>query len=84
MQQNNPRGYMQLIKSMRDGNFDKQTTDDTSGVSPTDWYTHFSNLLAKQVDFNKTKTLKDLFLKMLTSSKLNLMIHFLWKNLILY
>ena len=59
MQQNNPRGYMQLIKSLRYGNFDKQTPNDTSGVSPADWYSHFSNLLAKTVDPDKKKTLDD-------------------------
>ena len=41
---------MDLVKAMRDGTFDKQTTDDTSGVSPSKWYSHFSNLLAKEVD----------------------------------
>ena len=50
MQHNDPRGYMQLVKSMRDGNFDKQVPDDTSGVSAADWYTHFSDLLAKPID----------------------------------
>ena len=28
----------------------EQTPDDTSGVSPTDWYSHFSNLLAQKID----------------------------------
>ena len=50
MENNNPRGYMDLVKAMRDGTFDKQTTDDTSGVSPSKWHAHFSNLLAKEVD----------------------------------
>ena len=50
MENNNPRGYMDLVKAMRDGTFDKQTTDDTSGVSPSNWHAHFSNLLAKEVD----------------------------------
>ena len=35
MQHDNPRGYMQLINSMREGNFDKSTPDDTSGISPS-------------------------------------------------
>ena len=50
MEHDNPRGYMELIKSMREGNFDKQTPDDTSNVSPSDWQSHFSNLLSKKVD----------------------------------
>ena len=41
MENNNPRGYMDLIRAMRDGSFDKTTSDDTSGVSPTKWHTHF-------------------------------------------
>ena len=50
MESNNPRGYMDLIRSMRDGNFDKATSDDTSGVSALKWHAHFSNLLAKNVN----------------------------------
>ena len=50
MENNNPRGYMDIIRSMRDGSFDKKTSDDTSGVSPTKWHAHFSNLLAKNVN----------------------------------
>ena len=50
MQHNDPRGYMQLIKSMRDGNFDNKTPDDTSSVSATEWFTHFSRLLAKPIE----------------------------------
>ena len=38
---------MQLIKSLREGNFDKNTPDDTSGVIPTDWHSHFTNLLTQ-------------------------------------
>ena len=60
MQENNPRGYMQLIRSMREGNFDKQTPDDTSGVSPSDWFLHFSNLLAKNVDQTRKKELDEI------------------------
>ena len=57
MEHNDPRGYMEIIKSMRDGNFDKQTPDDTSNVSPSDWQSHFSNLLSKKVDpINNKKT----------------------------
>jgi hypothetical protein len=45
MERNNPRGYMELIRSIRDGNFDKAITDDKSI-----WHSHVSNLLAKKVD----------------------------------
>ena len=63
MQHNNPRGYMQLIKSMRDGNFDKQTPDDTSGVSASEWHSHFSDLLTKSTDPTKKHWLNDFLLK---------------------
>ena len=46
----NPRGYMQLIKSMRNGNFDKNNLDDTSNVSPSAWHRHFSDLLSKKIE----------------------------------
>ena len=49
MENNNPRGYMELIRAMRDGSFDKSISDDTTGVSPSKWYNHFSKLLAKKV-----------------------------------
>ena len=55
MQHDNPRGYMQLINSMREGNFDRTTPDDTSGVSPSAWYMHFSDLLAKKLTSQKTE-----------------------------
>ena len=47
MEHDNPRGYMQLINSMREGNFDRSTPDDTSGVMPSHWHSHFSDLLTK-------------------------------------
>ena len=47
---NDAKGYMDLIKSMRDGNFDREVSDDTSDISPHDWFSHFSKLLAKKVD----------------------------------
>ena len=48
MEAANPRGYMELIKSMRSGNFDKKTPDDTSHVNPSEWHKHFSDLLTKK------------------------------------
>ena len=50
MQNNNPRGYMELIRSMRNGSFDKSTPDDTSSIPPSIWHSHFSALLAKNID----------------------------------
>ena len=39
---NDPRGYMALIKSMRNGNFDKEVFDDRSSVLPQNWFDHLS------------------------------------------
>ena len=50
IKKNDPKGYMDLIKSMRDGNFDREVFDDTSGISPKEWFSHFSNLLSKNVN----------------------------------
>ena len=47
---NNPKGYWDLIKSMRDGDFDREVSDDTSSISPQTWFSHFSELLAKNVE----------------------------------
>ena len=59
MQNNDPRGYMDLVKSMRDGSFDRAISDDTSGVSPSTWHSHFSNLLAKKIDPVKSDVLEE-------------------------
>ena len=46
---NDPKGYMDLVKSLRDGNFDREVSDDTSNISPQSWFAHFSELLSKNV-----------------------------------
>ena len=60
MEKCNPRGYMELVKSMRDGGFDKAVPDDTSSIPPSSWHIHFSNLLAKKVDPEIQNNLKKL------------------------
>ena len=57
MENDNPRGYMQLINSMREGNFDRSTPDDTSGVSPSNWHSHFKELLTKTSNSDKNDQL---------------------------
>ena len=52
IKQNNPKGYMDLIKTWRDGSFDKEVERDTSHVSPHEWFSHFSELLSKNVESN--------------------------------
>ena len=43
----NPRGYMTLVKSLRDGSFDKKVSDNSSYMSPDKWKEHFTNLLLR-------------------------------------
>jgi hypothetical protein len=45
----NPKGYMDLVKSLRDGTFDKSVTNPTSHVSPEKWQEHFQSLLGPPV-----------------------------------
>ena len=45
----NPKGYMDLVKSLRGGSFDKAVSDDTSFVTPCKWQEHFQSLLAPPV-----------------------------------
>jgi len=45
----NPKGYMDLVKSLRNGTFDKQVSDTTSHVSPDKWREHFQSLLGPTV-----------------------------------
>ena len=44
-----PKGYKDLVKSLRDGNFDTEIPDDTSRISPQEWFAHFSELLSKNI-----------------------------------
>ena len=37
---------MNLVKSLKDGSFDKAVTDNTSFISPEKWHTHFESLLS--------------------------------------
>ena len=50
MKKNDTKDYMDLIKSMRDGSFDREVSDDASNISPHDWFDHFSKLLAKNIN----------------------------------
>ena len=47
MHKSEPRKYMQLVNSLKEGNFDKIKPSDTSSVSPEEWFSHFSSLLGK-------------------------------------
>ena len=45
---------MNLVKSLRNGTFDKKMPDNSSYVSPEDWLQHFSNLLGPPVTHGPT------------------------------
>ena len=56
----NPRGYMNIVKSLRDGSFDRNKSDDTGFISPEDWRNHFSSLLGPPLSVtNKDQELLD-------------------------
>ena len=50
MHKSNPKGYMDLVKSLRDGSFDKKVAETTSQVSPESWKNHFQDLLGPNVE----------------------------------
>ena len=50
----NPKGYMNFVKSLRDGSFDKKVNNNTSHVNPDKWREHFSSLLGPQVELNQS------------------------------
>ena len=45
----NPKGYMDLVKSLRDGTFDRKKDDDTRCIGPNVWRDHFSSLLGPPI-----------------------------------
>ena len=49
----NPKGYMNLVKSLRDGSFDRKASDDTSFIDPKTWREHFSTLLGPTIDLTQ-------------------------------
>ena len=44
-----PKGYRDLIRSMRDGSFDKKVLDSTAQVSPQKWRDNFQGLLGPSI-----------------------------------
>ena len=58
IKENNPKGYFDLIKTLREGNFDKGVESDTSHVSPQQWFSHFHELLSKNVDSVQNQNLE--------------------------
>ena len=42
-----PKGYMDLVRSLKNGNFDRKSASDTASVPADVWFNHFSDLLGK-------------------------------------
>ena len=53
----NPRGYFNIVKSLKSGSFDRNISDDSSFVSPQDWLSHFQSLLGPPVPAENDKDL---------------------------
>ena len=53
LHKSNPKGYMNIINSIRDGSFDKAVQSDTDHVTPEKWREHFLNLLGPPIESNQ-------------------------------
>ena len=52
MHKSEPKKYMDLVKSLKEGNFDIKKLSDTSSIKPDEWFSHFENLLGKPLNPN--------------------------------
>ena len=43
----NPREYMNIVRSLKQGSFDKKISSDTEAIEPQDWFNHFQQLLGE-------------------------------------
>ena len=53
LHKSNPKGYMNIINSIRDGSFDKAIQSTTDHVTPEKWREHFLNLLGPPIESNQ-------------------------------
>ena len=44
---NNPRKYMDIVRSLKKGSFDKKISSDTEAIEPQEWFNHFQQLLGE-------------------------------------
>ena len=49
MHGSDPKQYMELVNSLRSGNFDKRKSSDIEAIEPDEWFSHFSSLLGKTI-----------------------------------
>ena len=50
LHKSDPKQYMDLVKSLKNGSFDKINKCDTDSVKPDEWFSHFSNLFGKSLN----------------------------------
>jgi hypothetical protein len=60
---NDPQKYMEIVKKIRDGKFDKQKKSDSDSISPDVWRDHFSHLLGPKIEKNDQHLNQEKFLK---------------------
>ena len=63
MHKSDPKKYMNLVNSLKDGNFDKKKSSDTSSIKPDEWLLHFQSLLGKPLNQNEFDLEMENFLK---------------------
>ena len=58
-QQSDPKKYMDIVRSLRNGSYDSVQKDDSSGVPPDTWKEHFTNLLGKVIPPTAEQVMQD-------------------------
>ena len=53
MQGSDHKQYMDLVNSLRTGNFDRKKVSDIEAIGPDEWFDHFSSFLGKSVKQSK-------------------------------
>ena len=56
-----PKKYMEIVRSLRNGSHDCAQKDDSSSVPPDEWRDHFSNLLGKPIPQTGDQITRDNF-----------------------
>ena len=63
VKKNDQKKYMEIVKKIRDGNFDKTKKVDSDAISPDDWRAHFSNLLGPKIEKSDQHLRQEQFVK---------------------
>ena len=60
---NDHRKYIDIVKKIRDGTFDRNSNSDSDSVSPDNWQEHFSTLLGPNIEKNQKQEFYENFVK---------------------